>query len=613
MTLILLLASAVGANGLNADIIWGDELASVVHMGAFNPPHTPQQVIQSIHENSPDHVPLYYLLGSGWSRLVGWSQFAMRYLSLLAGIMMLAWFYRFTVDSVDKRTALVAAFLMANNAFAIFYFHELRGYTLLLLLIVVHLWLYLRLIRPIRHSLLLWVCFVASATAMLYAHVLGLIMLAGIGLSHLIVERRSRGAAAILIGWAVGLGLLLPYLSSMLSAALTWGESERAISATHLSGPLITLLANGLGVLLIPLTLNLAYQLRRRNHPLISRLMLLSTLLGAILVLLSWMFDLIALNRMRYFFVLWIPCMILISYSLTVLTRSISMIVILTVIWAVAGYHFGRSGLILEYATLSYIQTWEFPPLQDYVYLLQGKVRPSDFVVGFSESLTLNENRSNYDWSISDYYFDAQLGIDGVFLHTNLRRYRLEQDVQAILMAHPQILLAHDPSEIPLNYARTLATVQEQLLSCDVLVDEPTLVIRRYVHPVIGCNHEAVSIKYDNGIKVVDRAVQFDADAELINVLTWWDVPNEASLDEYNISLQIITSKGQNIWQIDRHLYDNIVPWSVIELSTDELPAGDYRLMLILYHRVGGAKVTGVDSASATACKFLHMKSISLE
>ena len=338
--------------------------------------------------SSPDHVPLYYLAGfAAWSRLVGWSQLALRYLSLLAGIMMLAWFYRFTVDSVDKRTALVAAFLMANNAFAIFYFHELRGYTLLLLLIVVHLWLYLRLIRPIRHSLLLWVCFVASATAMLYAHVLGLIMLAGIGLSHLIVERRSRGAAAILIGWAVGLGLLLPYLSSMLSAALTWGESERAISATHLSGPLITLLANGLGVLLIPLTLNLAYQLRRRNHPLISRLMLLSTLLGAILVLLSWMFDLIALNRMRYFFVLWIPCMILISYSLTVLTRSISMIVILTVIWAVAGYHFGRSGLILEYATLSYIQTWEYPPLQDYVYLLQGKVRPSDFVCNGPQKL----------------------------------------------------------------------------------------------------------------------------------------------------------------------------------------------------------------------------------
>ena len=384
----------------------------------------------------------------------------------------------------------------------------------------------------------------------------------------------------------------------MLSAALTWGESERAISATHLSGPLITLLANGLGVLLIPLTLNLAYQLRRRNHPLISRLMLLSTLLGAILVLLSWMFDLIALNRMRYFLVLWIPCMILISYSLTVLTRSISMIVILTVIWAVAGYHFGRSGLILEYATLSYIQTWEYPPLQDYVYLLQGKVRPSDFVVGFSESLTLNENRSNFDWSISDYYFDAQLGIDGVFLHTNLRRYRLQQDVRSILETRPHILLAHDRSNVPLNYAKTLETVKEDFLSCDLIVDDPTLLIRRYAHPVMGCNHEAAPIEYENGIKVVDRAVQFDEDTERINVLTWWDVPDEAMLEEYNISLQIIASEGQNVRQIDRHLYDNIVPWSVIELSTADLPADDYALVLILYSRNSGSKIIGVDQST---------------
>ena len=86
-------------------------------------------------------------------------------------------------------------------------------------------------------------------------------------------------------------------------------------------------------------------------------------------------------------------------------------------------------------------------------------------------------------------------------------------------------------------------------MSCDVLVDEPALLIRRYAHPVMGCNHEAAPIEYENGIKVVDRAVQFDEDTERINVLTWWDVPDEAMLEEYNISLQIISSEGQNVRQ----------------------------------------------------------------
>ena len=106
----------------------------------------------------------------------------------------------------------------------------------------------------------------------------------------------------------------------------------------------------------------------------------------------------------------------------------------------------------------------------------------------------------------------------------------------------------------------------------------------------MGCNHEAAPIEYENGIKVVDRAVQFDEDTERINVLTWWDVPDEAMLEEYNISLQIIASDGQNVRQIDRHLYDNIVPWSVVELSTADLPADDYALVLILYRRDSGSK-----------------------
>ncbi len=594
MTLILLFASVIGGMGLNADVIWADELSSVAHMGAFNPPHSPQQVLQSIREHAPDHVPLFYLLGAGWSRLVGWTPLALRYLSLLVGVAMLAWFYKYTRYAVDKRTALVAAFLMANNAFALFYFHELRGYTLLLLLVVVHSCLYWRFIQQARHSWLLWTLFTASTAAMLYSHVLGLIVLASFGLSNLLVERKSRKTAAVLIGWAFGFSLFLPYLSTMLSDALTWGETKRATSATLLGAPLVALLANGLGVLLLPLAINLAYQLRCRYHRFISRQLLLSTILGAILVLISWTFDLIAVNRMRYFLVLWIPAIILIAYSLTALTRSNGVIAVIAVIWAVAGIHFGQSGLIQEYATVGK-RTWQYPPLHNYVQFLQGKARSNDFLVGFTESLTLNENRSNYDWGISDYYFDAQLGIDSAFLHTNLKRYRLDEDVRSILKARPVILLAHDPSNVPLNYAGTLAVVQDVFTSCDLLVDEPTLLIRRYAHTVMGCNHEAASIEYDNGIRVVDRALRFDSEAERIETLIWWDVPDEAMLDEYNISLQIISSEGKNVRQTDRHLYNNVVPWSVIDLSIEALPADDYALVLILYRRDSGSKVVGMD------------------
>lgn len=607
VTLILLLAVAMGASALNADIIWADELSSLAHMGAFDPPHSPQQVLQSIYDHAPDHVPLYYLLGAGWSGLVGWSQLALRYLSLLGGVMMLAWFYRFTLDGVGIRTATTALFLMASNAFVIFYFHELRGYSLFLLLIIVHFWLYWRLIRQRRRSFLSWLLFSASAAAMLYVHVLGLIVLVGLVASHLLVERWSRRSVAILLGWTIGLCLFLPYLSVMLSAALTWGATKRATSAIMLVEPLAALLANGLGVLLLPLSMNLAYQLSSKKHAFISRLLLLASILSILLVFVSLAFDLIALNRMRYFLVLWAPCMVLIAYSLTEFTRSNGVIIVIAVIWAIAGIHFGRSGLIQEYATVGK-RAWQYPPLHKYAIALQGKARSNDLVVGFSESLSLNENRSNYDWGISDYYFDAQLGIDGVFLHTNLKRYRLEEDIRSILKAHPQILLAHDPSNVPLNYAKTLATVQDVLAPCDLLVDEPALSIRRYAHAVMGCDHEAAPITYENGIRVVDRAVRFDPKSEHVQALIWWDVPDESMLQEYNVSLQIITSDGRNVRQTDRHLYDNIVPWNVIELPAEDLPADDYTLALILYERDTGSKVIGVDASTEESGGILRLQ-----
>ena len=125
-----------------------------------------------------------------------------------------------------------------------------------------------------------------------------------------------------------------------------------------------------------------------------------------------------------------------------------------------------------------------------------------------------------------------------------------------ILAAHPQVLLAYDPSDEPRNYAKTFEIVSEDYIPCAILVDNEDLHIQRYAHPVLGCENEATSIEYDNGIKILDYAAHFDEVNERIQVLTWWEVPDESMLDQFNISLQIITSDWQNLRQVDRHLYD---------------------------------------------------------
>ena len=308
------------------------------------------------------------------------------------------------------------------------------------------------------------------------------------------------------------------------------------------------------------------------------------------LLIIQTRFELLATSRMRYFLLLWFPGIIIFAYGLTSIPWKTVIIALIVPVWVWSAITLIDSEQVLEFAGFN-VSTRAYPPLQEYVYLLRDRVWPRDHLIGFTEDVGLNSGNKGY--SISDYYLKAQLGIDGVFLHARLKRYRLESDVKGILAAHPQVLLAHNPSDEPLNYARTLEYVTQDFIPCTVLVDNSDLHIQRYVHPVLGCEHDAAAIEYENGIQILDHAAHFDAEAERIQVFTWWDVPEEDLLDQFNISLQVISPDWENVRQIDRHLYHRIVPWNVIDLSTADLPAGEYRLILILYDRDSLAKVNG--------------------
>ena len=120
----VLLAFALGIRDINVYPIWSDELDSVVHMGAFNPPFTPAQVMQSLEMHNDDHVPLFFLSGSLWLRLAGWSQFSLRLMSCYIGVLMIACLFGFVTRILDNRTAALASLLMATNAFVILHNQE---------------------------------------------------------------------------------------------------------------------------------------------------------------------------------------------------------------------------------------------------------------------------------------------------------------------------------------------------------------------------------------------------------------------------------------------------------------------------------------------------------
>src|SRR5512143_935828 len=88
LVLLLLFVAWLGTRGIGSEALWFDEVWSYRYAGGtpYGPlslAQTAEQVVQqSQHERNP---PGYYMLLNLWGRVTGWTEYAARVLSLLAG------------------------------------------------------------------------------------------------------------------------------------------------------------------------------------------------------------------------------------------------------------------------------------------------------------------------------------------------------------------------------------------------------------------------------------------------------------------------------------------------------------------------------------------------
>ena len=237
-----------------------------------------------------------------------------------------------------------------------------------------------------------------------------------------------------------------------------------------------------------------------------------------------------------------------------------------------------------------------YPPMDKYVEALRGRTQAQDFVVGFSETGFVNA-RGKRGKSTSDYYMETLLGIDGTFVPSFFSGDELAQDLSRKLDEQPYLLFTYDPSSPPGNLAEAEALLLHDYRPCAPVLDGPDLKVQRYVYRSLTCERNYRPIHYENGIRIVDKFAEHNREKGVIRVVTGWEVDDRALLEQFNVSVQIITADWRNMRQApDRHLYDNILKWYAVELSTAQLPPGDYRVVVIVYDRYqSSAKVTGTD------------------
>lgn len=187
----LLVAFALRLVRLGAESFWYDELVSV---------YLARQPAADLiaHTAGDIHPPGYYLLLRLWGLIAGplldhGLEWLYAWLSVAAGMLVLALLYAVGRRTVGARAALIAVWLGAVNPFHVWYAQEVRMYTLGAALGLLCLWATLRFFEDGRaRSLILYAVAAAAGLYTLYYFAFLLVALNGVALL-LWWPRRARG------------------------------------------------------------------------------------------------------------------------------------------------------------------------------------------------------------------------------------------------------------------------------------------------------------------------------------------------------------------------------------------------------------------------------------
>lgn len=248
--LLLLILGAFGwrVHGVTNQSLWRDEV-DAIYFALRDLPNTLSMFVEMAQNGA-----LYFLSLRGWFHLVGASEFALRYISVMAGTLTipLTWQVarrllnlqgRITLAlTVQSTTPLLAALLLAVNPYQLWYGQEGKMYALVTALTLVAHWCWLTGITTGRRRI--WLIYLVTVSICFYMHLLTIIIIPLHLLWFIIAWPQSRPHWR---GYGFALaGLTLPYLPFVWWqwAMLTSAEKMTGFTFTPLSEMLYTLLMN---------------------------------------------------------------------------------------------------------------------------------------------------------------------------------------------------------------------------------------------------------------------------------------------------------------------------------------------------------------------------------
>lgn len=160
---ILVCALGLRLYRLNWTILICDELSSVLWWMDLN--FLGKLIRSATIEPNP---PLYFIILHTWIKLFGGTELSIRLLSVLMGLSSIILLYLIGKELIDVRAGIGGALLMAVSPYHLFYTTYARMYALLLFLVLLSYYFFIKLLKEGRRKWL-W-CYVLSTALSLYTH-----------------------------------------------------------------------------------------------------------------------------------------------------------------------------------------------------------------------------------------------------------------------------------------------------------------------------------------------------------------------------------------------------------------------------------------------------------
>lgn len=211
LVLTVLLAYGLRLHQLDSSSFWQDEGLTPLRSGYPIAKILSNEITIQGAATDDTHPPLYFLIIHFSRQLLGESDFSYRYISVIAGVLLVPLLYEFGRRLAGENVGMLAALLAAANPLYVWYSQEARMYTLLVLFSTLASYVLWRAFTS-KHLVRLFILYVIFAALAFLTHYTAALLIAfQIPFWLWILWQRGQ-RRLILIGSILGVLVLIPFI-----------------------------------------------------------------------------------------------------------------------------------------------------------------------------------------------------------------------------------------------------------------------------------------------------------------------------------------------------------------------------------------------------------------